>query len=245
MMDDEIKETKSRKPLITVISILSAIGVITGIIANYYEIKKNKAELNEIEPIESLSVGNSSVSAVDLPEDDLAEEVVVPPSAGDRIITEEDEEEGIGIPPSDYKPKVVKLTDLDYFNAEDALRDDGALKDNLGQIHTNALGTPHSLTDDGFTQYYVNQKYKQISGTIFLYYDLRSTGSNTVIEFRGDGVELATFSFTGGTLPQDFELDIPDVNVLEIAYHHTNCSIGCYQSTSVCVGIDATLTKAE
>ncbi|MCR4646164.1 MAG: hypothetical protein K5695_12285 [Oscillospiraceae bacterium] len=147
------------------------------------------------------------------------------------------------VPPKEYEPKEVKLTDLDYFNGDNALCVIST-KDNLGNTYPSILSTSSggSVYNDGYSQYYLNKKYSHLFGSAFLQYDSRSSNYETIIEFRGDGIILGTLSFTGGVLPQEFDYNVEDVDVLEIKYHNGMTLIGTEWAF---VGIDATLTKAD
>ncbi len=135
------------------------------------------------------------------------------------------------------KPKTIKLTSLDYFatshNSDFKIE---TMNDNIGNSHTSFISF---WTTDGFVQYYLNSKYLEFSGQIFLTDKWKSLDEESYVEILADGNTLATFVMIAGVLPQDFLLDVTDVQILEI--HYSEKFKSSFHGDAV--GIDATLTE--
>ncbi|MDP4180123.1 MAG: NPCBM/NEW2 domain-containing protein, partial [Bacillota bacterium] len=132
------------------------------------------------------------------------------------------------------QPSSMWLDQLDYFNFQRSRDSDGWSgwdsskdKDSAGNSYTH--GIKYTLTaldkNSQFTEYLLNQKYKQFSGKFLLHYDSRSECRDAYLEVYGDDKLLYTSpSMKAGVLPVDFKVDVSGVIKLKISLKTPNGS---------------------
>jgi|GEM_PF-5052789 len=229
-----------KKTELTIAGIGSALVIITTIVANLSEIDRNKKE-KETTPTETtIVIGEESQE-----ENEKIVETVIVKEVETIFIKETPETsttEFVTEAPTEPKPKEKKtrLTSLDYFNASDdngGFFIKGSEKDNLGNAHTDVL-IPHYWLNC-WTQYYINRKYNSFSGTVFLTYDAKTETGSHIFEVYGDDTLLYSYEFTAGVLPQEFTVDVTDVEILELRRISSGTRYYCFGIS------DAILTSYE
>lgn len=116
---------------------------------------------------------------------------------------------------SSDKPAVL-LQDLDYFKGTGWVTK-GTVKDNLGQVRTNAFEGA-SDNGNGNATYKLNGQYTMLSGTFFQPYNNRSDGvsDNTTLEIYADDALIYSAEMMGGIEPINFTLDMTGVLELRV-----------------------------
>lgn len=103
------------------------------------------------------------------------------------------------------------LDDLDVFNTTGSVYE-GDSKDNTGKEHSHSM-----YLTEGEASYLLEGKYNTISGSIAISYEDRNVNEEYWYEIYGDEKLLYTSKHhTGGAFPEDFSIDISNVNVLKI-----------------------------
>ena len=120
----------------------------------------------------------------------------------------------------------VYLSDLNWYNASDS--DGGfsyytSVKDNFDTIYGNGLGGTNG-NGQSWQEYKLNYAYKTISGKVVLNYDRRTQESDDVfLWIYGDGVLLYQSQVvTAGCSPQEFSIDISNVDSLRVVVQGEN-----------------------
>ena len=116
----------------------------------------------------------------------------------------------------------VPLISLDYWQASSstAFEVHSVVKDNLGNVYGDGIGG-HSDYGESWQEYYIDNQYKSIKGTVVLNYDKRSAQSeNTYVKIYKDG-ELAYTSplITAGQEPTNFQVDLSGTKKLRISIY--------------------------
>ncbi|HEX3012117.1 MAG TPA: NPCBM/NEW2 domain-containing protein, partial [Syntrophomonadaceae bacterium] len=83
---------------------------------------------------------------------------------------------------------------------------------NIGNNHINGV----IVFKEGYRTYLLNRKYSQFKGTVALHYRNRSTAGKSIMKIYGDDKLLYTSPvFTGGVYPDDFNVDVSGVILIE------------------------------
>lgn len=92
------------------------------------------------------------------------------------------------------------------------------VKDNLGVNHKRVhLIMCYGNSESNNTTFLLNGEYSLLKGTFFLTDDEKSDEYNRYVEFYADGEYIgSTSSFKSGVRPEDFELDVTDVDELTV-----------------------------
>ncbi len=92
------------------------------------------------------------------------------------------------------------------------------VKDNLGINHKRVhLIMCYGNSESNNTTFLLNGEYSLLKGTFFLTDDEKSEEYNRYVEFYADGEYIgSTSSFKAGVRPEDFELDVTDVDELTV-----------------------------
>lgn len=119
------------------------------------------------------------------------------------------------------------LDQLDYFNFQaDKSSDSWSVwqsekdKDSAGNNYNHGIKykmDSFSSKNTQYTEYLLNQKYKQFSGKFILHYDSRNENSDTYLKVYGDDKLLYTSPvMRAGILPIDFNVDVSGVIKLKV-----------------------------
>lgn len=112
------------------------------------------------------------------------------------------------------------INDLDYFNKYgdiDTNRSFERVADNTGKEYSRAYCVGYS----GYAsaEYLINGNYTNFEGVCGVAYEKRTYDDSRFFEVYGDGVLLyRSPTFTAGTLPTSFNIDISNVKILQILY---------------------------
>lgn len=120
----------------------------------------------------------------------------------------------------------VLLQDLDYFTGKD-FKFKTSEKDNLGKNQTNVL-YGYSIEN----VYKINGKYTSIAGTLFQFYESRSSSWPSNIKIYGDGKLLYEADMNKGIEPIDFNIDITGVLELKVDFYGGESAYGCFAAIS-------------
>lgn len=113
----------------------------------------------------------------------------------------------------------VWLKDLEDFNHHAAaFETNPSLKDNVGNIHNDALYLGSTTSTSGWEEYLINGQYTSIRGSVCISYAQRSTfSSNALLRIYGDDKLLYTSPYiTIGTQPIAFNVDLTGVTKLKV-----------------------------
>ncbi len=219
---------EKKRETITIASIGSALLVITGIIANLSEIDRNRKE-KETPPTEPTIIAEETI-----PETETSTQLPTTESTTELSTTEPPTELSTE-PPTEPVETEIMLYELTPFNSgytngslftEDrffiATKN---LKDNVGNTYDSAMVQCDQYEPGGYSQYYVNGKYTNFSGTAFLPEENKNWNYDINFSISGDDVLLYSTTLVAGVLPQNFSLDISGVTILEI-----KTEVGYYSS---------------
>jgi hypothetical protein len=88
-----------------------------------------------------------------------------------------------------------------------------------GNVYANALRTQHRFTTNPSTRWEnrnLNRQFTTITGTIGR---VDGSGQNaSTISFIGDGIQLASFSVDGNSMPIEISIDVSNVSILRIQF---------------------------
>lgn len=118
-----------------------------------------------------------------------------------------------------YLPSFIN--ELDYLNKDGDINDNYSnLSDNTGKSYKRIYSVGYG---NAFAEYLINGSYTNFIGTAGVCYDERSTTYSNFFEVYGDGVLLYTSpTFTGSSMPKDFDINITGVKILKIYYPKSN-----------------------
>ena len=138
-----------------------------------------------------------------------------------------------------------KLAEVKYMNSSSnngCFESRSNQNDNVGNTYKDAVvqaDSPYFRNED-FDEYYLDQKYKHFSGTVFLKEEKKTYEYVLKFAIYGDDIELFSTNISGGSLPKDFDLDVSDVKVLKISV-----SLNSIAGVSSCVGIGNPILTIE
>ncbi len=133
----------------------------------------------------------------------------------------------------EIKKTEFKLSEIDFLNSSQensCFVEVSNQRDNVGNIYDYAIvqtdyADSYYIMSD-YTQYYVNKRYATFSGTLFLLEEKKTCKSEFDVTISGDGQTLYSTQVSGGFLPEYFNLDISNVDVLEIKIHNGGIANG-------------------
>lgn len=143
-----------------------------------------------------------------------------------------EENENLNSAYNEYRSHLpIYITDMEYMSCVNRVETQEKLKDNIGNTYHNGLFMARDISflgdkgwyGEGSADYYLNGKYAVFSGTVAVPTKNENNTRSSYFEVYGDGKLLYTSPVMEKTsLPENFSINITDVQVLKISYPESN-----------------------
>lgn len=120
----------------------------------------------------------------------------------------------------------VYLENLDWYMSNDRFclkAEEVSVKDNFGKEHEHNIYAVDESDNSAWNMYRIDNKYKKLTGTIYLAYDHRNySGIGKVRIYSGDQMIYESAGITKGSDPIGFSVDISNVKDLKVELLNTH-----------------------